>query len=101
VKKTDSHGLVRLLLPSLQQGVGMMRDELRIEVDRNYDYFQRKLKDHSGQYALLKAEKIIAFYDGPGIAYRAGLAQFPEKIFSVQQVTDVPDELGCMSIAVA
>jgi hypothetical protein len=83
----------------------MMRDELRIEVDRNYDYFQRNLavllKDHSGQYALLKAEKIIAFYDGPGIAYRAGLAQFPEKIFSVQQVTDEPDELGCMSIAVA
>jgi hypothetical protein len=82
-----------------------MRDELRVEVDRNYDYFQRTLavllKDHAGQYALLKAGAIVGFYEGPGVAYRAGLARFPEKIFSIQQITDEPDELGCMSLAFA
>jgi hypothetical protein len=82
-----------------------VRDELRAEVDRNYDYFQRRLggflADHAGQYALLKSAKIVDFFEGPGAAYRAGLARFPDRIFSIQQVTDQPDELGAMSIAVA
>jgi hypothetical protein len=65
-----------------------MRDELRTEVDQNYDYFQRNLAallaDHAGKYALLKSRQIVGFYDGPGIAYRAGLDRFPEQIFSIQ-----------------
>jgi hypothetical protein len=79
-----------------------MRDEIRAEVDRNYAYFQRNLAalltEHAGQYALLKSRAIVGFYDGPGVAYRAGLARFPERIFSIQQVTGEP---GCMSIAIA
>lgn len=82
-----------------------MREELRQEVDRNYDYFQRNLgqwmRDHADQYALIKSLKIIGFYDGPGEALRAGLAQFPDKLFSIQQVTTEIDELGCMSVGVA
>jgi hypothetical protein len=83
----------------------MVRDGLKAEVDRNYDFFQRNLsgflKDRAGQYALLKSECIVGFYDGPGTAYRAGLAQFSDRLFSVQEVTDQPVELGFMSLAFA
>jgi len=82
-----------------------MADKLRTEVDRNYDFLQRHLTrylaDHAGQYALLKSAKVIAFFDGPGDAYRAGLARFPDCIFSIQPVTDEPVEMGFMSFAVA
>lgn len=80
-----------------------MTDDLKREVDLNYDFFQRNLagwlQDHIGQYVLLKSKAVVEFYDGPGMAYRAGLAQFPDKVFSVQQVTSEPVELGFMSLA--
>jgi hypothetical protein len=80
-------------------------DSLRLEVDRNYDWFQRNLarllEDHAGQYALLKARKVVSFHDGPGTAYRAGLALFPDEIFSVQEVTDEPVDLGFWSLGLA
>lgn len=80
-----------------------MDHELKQEVDRNYNYFQRHLSEfldkHAGEYALMKAEKIIDFFEGPGVAYRAGLARFPDEIFSVQKVTDEPVDLGFMSLA--
>jgi hypothetical protein len=80
-----------------------MMDILQTEVGRNYDWFQRNLAsflpDHAGQYALLKSATVVDFFDGPGIAYRAGLARFSDQIFSVQRVTDEPVELGFMSLA--
>jgi hypothetical protein len=80
-----------------------MQHDLRVEVDRNYDFFQRNLsgflKDHAGQYALLKSASVVAFHDGPGDAYRAGLAQFCDRIFSIQKVTDEVEDLGFMSLA--
>jgi hypothetical protein len=82
-----------------------MQTELRNEVDRNYDFFQRNLsrylKDNSGKYAFLKSEQLVGFFDGPGVAYRAGLERFQDKVFSVQKVTDEPVELGFMSLAFA
>jgi hypothetical protein len=82
-----------------------MRDQLQVEVDQNYDYFQRHLagllKEHAGQYSLLKSAAVVGFYEGPGEAYRAGLALFSDEIFSVQKVTDQTDDLGFLSIALA
>lgn len=82
-----------------------MDEQLRTEVDRNYDFFQRNLAsylgDHSGRYALLKSAALVGFFDGPGEAYRAGLARFPDHIFSIQEVTDKPIELGVFSIGLA
>ncbi len=79
-----------------------MQDELRVEVDRNYDFFQRNLArilaDHSGQYALIKSAAIVEFHQGPGEAYRAGLTKFPDRIFSIQKVTEEMDDLGMMSL---
>lgn len=78
-----------------------MSDERQIEIDRNYDFFQRNLskylKDHAGQYALLKGANLIAFFDGPGEAYRDGLARFADELFSIQEVRSEPIHLGHMS----
>lgn len=73
------------------------------EIDHNYDFFQRNLAkllpERRGQFALLRSKKIIGFFPGPGDAYRSGLAQFPDEIFSIQEVEDRPAEMGMMSFA--
>ncbi|MBA4747081.1 MAG: hypothetical protein H2056_00050 [Sphingopyxis sp.] len=76
---------------------------LNAEVDRNYDFFQRNLAsylvDHEAEFALLRDAELVAFFPTVGEAYRAGLGQFPDEIFSIQQVIDEPVELGFMSLA--
>ena len=74
-----------------------------IEIDQNYDFFQRHLgellEDHRGEFALLKNKRIVGLHPGPGEAYRAGLAQFPDGLFSIQEVEDRPAEMGLSSLA--
>lgn len=76
---------------------------LESEVERNYDFFQRNLAtfltDHSSHYALLHDARVIGFFESVGEAYRAGLAQFPDELFSIQQVMSDPVDLGFMSLA--
>lgn len=73
------------------------------EIDLNYDFFQRSLNkwlpSHRGQFALLRSEKVVDFFDGPGEAYRSGLAKFPDHVFSIQEVDDRPAEMGLISLA--
>jgi hypothetical protein len=73
----------------------------RAEVDRNYDAFVRILNDilpsHRDQLALMREGEIVAYFDKPGEAYRAGLARFTDGIFSIQEVTDEPIDLGFWS----
>jgi hypothetical protein len=80
-----------------------MPTERQNEIDHNYDFFQRNLarflENHRGKFALLRRSHVIAFFDGPGEAYRAGLAQFDDEIFSVQEVDDRPAEMGLSSLA--
>jgi catechol 2,3-dioxygenase-like lactoylglutathione lyase family enzyme len=82
------------------RGYAMHHDH-RTEIDRNYDFFQRKLGsllvDHEGEYALIRNKRIVEFFDKPGTAYRSGLSRFPDHLFSVQEVTAEPVELGHMS----
>lgn len=71
------------------------------EVDRNYDAFMRMLSDildeHRDQFALMRDGKIIAFFDKPGDANRAGVDRFKDRVFSIQEVTDEPIDLGFWS----
>lgn len=75
-----------------------MADERKLEIDRNYDFFQRNLKrflkSNPGEFALLRHRGLVEFFDRPGDAYRAGLARFPDSLFSVQEVRSEPIELG-------
>lgn len=74
------------------------------EIDRNYDFFQRNLtqfiEKHRGQYALLRSGGVVAWFDRPGDAFRAGLEEFPDELFSIQEVEDQPAEIGLMSLAI-
>jgi hypothetical protein len=80
-----------------------MHDKLKSEVDENFDFFQRALSglllSHRGEFALIRHKKLVGFYPGPGEAYRAGLAEYPDELFSVQEVEDRPAELGLISLA--
>ena len=71
------------------------------EVDHNYDAFVRILStilpEHRDQYALMRDGEIVEFFDKPGLANRAGGERFPDDIFSIQEVTDEPIDLGFWS----
>ena len=71
------------------------------EIDINYDAFVRMLSlilpEHRDEYALMRDGKIIEFFEKPGHANRAGVERFPDSIFSIQEVTDEPIDLGFWS----
>ncbi|RJF93703.1 hypothetical protein [Sphingomonas cavernae] len=73
------------------------------EVDANYDFFQRHLasilRNHRHQYVLIRNQRLIDYFDDVGDAYRAGLKRFADGIFSIQEVTDEPVDLGIFSHA--
>ena len=79
----------------------MDREKQDREVDRNYDAFVRKLgsllADHRNQFALMRDAEVVAFFHKPGDANRAGVERFPDEIFSIQEVTDEPIDLGFWS----
>lgn len=70
----------------------------RRQVDDNYDFFQRRLAallpEHRDEYVLIRDRQIVDFFEDVGDAYRAGLARFPDQVFSIQEVSDEPVDLG-------
>jgi hypothetical protein len=79
----------------------MDADRQKREVDRNYDVFVRMLASllpaHRDQYALMRDGEIVAFFTKPGDANRAGVDGYADGIFSIQEVTDEPIDLGFWS----
>ena len=79
----------------------MQADRQGLEVDQNFDAFQRivgeLLTEHRDRYALMRDAKIVEFFDTPGDAYREGMCRFDDEIFSIQEVTDQPIDLGFFS----
>ena len=73
----------------------------RQEVDRNYDAFTRVLgsilRAHRDQLALMRDGQIVGYFDTPKDALRAASERFPDGIFSIQEVTDEPIDLGFWS----
>ena len=73
----------------------------KLEVDQNYDAFVRTLgtilHEHRGQFALMRHGKIVAYYDRPGAANVVGCERYRDGIFSIQEVTDEPIDLGFWS----
>lgn len=81
----------------------MNDDRRKAEIDANFDFLQRNLAhylpEHEGEYALLKARNVVGLYAKPGDAYREGLSRYPDHIFSIQEVTGEPLDLGFFSYA--
>lgn len=79
----------------------MMDDVQSVQVEQNYDAFQRVLArilpEHRDQFALMRDREIVAYYPSAGDANRAGLSAFPDEIFSIQEVTDIAVDLGFYS----
>lgn len=75
-----------------------MEAQLRAEIARNFDAFQRSLAailpTQQNRFALLRDGSIIGFFDKAGAADAAGAARFADGIYSIQQVTNEPVELG-------
>ncbi|MBW8842839.1 MAG: hypothetical protein JF608_13780 [Sphingomonadales bacterium] len=71
------------------------------QVDQNYDAFQRVLSTlllgHRNEFALMRDREIVGFFDKPGAAYSDGMRRFPDQLFSIQEVTDEPIDLGLYS----
>ena len=71
------------------------------EVKRNYDAFARVLdsilEEHRDQLALLRDGRIVDYFETPRRALRAASELFPDGIFSIQEVTSEPMDLGFWS----
>lgn len=76
---------------------------LDAEVDRNFDAFQILLptivEQHRGEYALLRDREVTGFYASLRDALNAGAQRFADHLFSIQEVTDKPADLGLFSHA--
>jgi len=73
----------------------------KIEVDRNYDRFVRILGEllpkHRDQLVLMRDGEVVGFFDTPRGALKAAAEKFSDGIFSIQEVTDEPIDLGFWS----
>lgn len=73
------------------------------QVDENYDAFRRVLGKllpaHRDRYALMRDRQVIEIFDTPAEALRAGVDCFVDDLFSIQEVTDEPIDLGFWSHA--
>ena len=73
------------------------------EVDRNYNFFQRHLsgylRQNAGRYALLRHAALVGFFDTPREALDVAKQKFDDGIYSLQEVTAEPIDLGIFSHA--
>ena len=73
----------------------------RIEVDQNYDAFQRMLgtllPTHRNRYALMRDREVVDIFDSSAAADSAGMAAYSDAVFSIQEITDEPIDLGFFS----
>ena len=71
------------------------------EVDHNYDVFVRQLggllATHRDEFALMRDGGMVDFFQTAGDANRAGFDRFADGVFSIQEVTDEPIDLGFWS----
>ena len=73
------------------------------QVDINFKAFSKKLpkiiKSHKNEYALMRDSEIIKYFSSFEDAYKEGLKLYKDKLFSIQEVTDTPVDLGFFSHA--
>ena len=78
--------------------------DIQTEVDRNFEAFKIMLpdllKDHAGKYGLLRGTKLIEKFDTAGDALIYARAQFPDDLYSIQEITGRTIDLGFFSHAV-
>lgn len=80
-----------------------MSADLDREIDLNLYAFlphvPRLMTDHAGEYALLHNQKIVSVHERLHEAVDEAMSKFADGLFSIQQITDKPIELGFFSYA--
>jgi AAA+ ATPase superfamily predicted ATPase len=81
-----------------------MNNELQKELENNYRAFEKLLPSYqsmdNGRFVLLRHENQINIFDSARDAVIYANAQFPDGIYSVQQITRKIVDLGYFSHAV-
>ncbi len=75
------------------------------QVEINFQAFEKKLPEllpaYRGKFALMRDGEIIDFFDTASDAYIAGKKIYEkDQLFSIQEVLDMPVNLGIYSYAV-
>ena len=82
----------------------LSRQKKMQELDRNYTYFESILselqKTHDGEFALIRNQKIDAFYNSLVEAQNVAIKNFPDGLYSIQEVKNQPLDLGFLSYVV-
>lgn len=71
------------------------------EINSNFEAFSRLLPtmlvERFGQSALMKAGRVVGFYKTTGAALSTAKKSYPDGIFSIQKVENIPVDLGWFS----
>jgi hypothetical protein len=80
-----------------------MNRSKRSEINRNYEKFVERLPDlvreHEGEYALIRNGDIKGFFPSAIDAQIAGNQMYSDTIFSIQCVKETVEQLGYFSYA--
>jgi hypothetical protein len=80
-----------------------MQNQLDIEIDRNLIAFQsvmaRYLKDHRGAFAIVRKQNVVKVFDTFREAISEAHSEYEDGLFSIQEITDQPVDLGFYSHA--
>lgn len=78
-----------------------MSNAYRVELDRNYDYFQGHvgewLGQHAGEYAVINDQALVRFHRHVAEALADARRRYGEEPFSIQEVTVEPLDLRVWS----
>lgn len=83
----------------------MTKKDVKTEqVEKNFQAMLERLDEymvfHENKYALMRNEEVIEFYDSWEDAYKTGRKFYEDGLFSVQEITKTPIDLGYFSHAV-
>lgn len=77
------------------------REKILEEIDGNFEVFKAELpklmKKDAGKFVLLHHGKILEVCSSLRDAYRKGIERHKDHLFSIQEVTDTPVDLGYFS----
>lgn len=83
----------------------MSETALQQELESNYAAFKKMLpklvKTNLGQFAVLRHQEIVKFFDSVGEADQFAIKEFNDGLFSIQEVTEKTESLGYFSYAVS
>ena len=75
------------------------------EVHENYKAFKKMLpsliEKHRSQYALMHEREVVGIYSTAQDAAQTGHLLYEDDMFSIQEITDVPIDLGFYSHVVS